>query len=111
MEVVRVLGLSGYKAGPAWAITAKMSGAKGDAQTDMVVAVLRSRGHYEKYRKLAAGEDYNCACPNEAYDTLVYDVGEPKKNAGTCTVSYYNNIVKLGPYTPLYSAGNDCDDY
>lgn len=111
MEVVRVLGLSGYKAGPAWAITAKMSGAKEDEQTDMVVAVLRSRGHYEKYRKLAAGEDYNCACPNETYDTLVYDVGEPKKDAGTCTVSYYNNIVKLGPYTPLYSSGNDCDDY
>lgn len=111
MEVVRVLGLSGYKAGPAWVITAKMSGAQSGEGTDMVVAVLRSRGHYEKYRKLAAGEDYNCACPNEAYDTLVYDVGEPKKSAGTCSVSYYNNIVELGPYTPMYSAGNDCEDY
>ena len=41
MEVVRVLGLSGYKAGPAWVITAKMSGAQSGEGTDMVVAVLR----------------------------------------------------------------------
>ena len=42
LEVCRVLGLSGYNAGPAWLITASDS-----ADTKYVVAVLRSRGSYE----------------------------------------------------------------
>ena len=42
LQVCRVLGLSGYNAGPAWVIT---------ANNGMVVAVLRSRGYYEKYHK------------------------------------------------------------
>ena len=70
LEVVRVLGLSGYKAGPAWAVTANLK--NGDK---MVVAVLRSRGHYEKYRKFDASSG-SCQCPNDEYDTLIYDVGE-----------------------------------
>jgi len=105
LEVVRVLGLSGYKAGPAWAITAKRNDGK-----DMVVAILRSRGHYEKYHKFDIAEE-SCECPIDGYDMLVYEVGEIKRDAGTCKVVGYNDIVKLKPYTPLYSAGNDCDGY
>jgi len=105
LEVVRVLGLSGYKAGPAWVVTAK----RGDGK-DMVVAVLRSRGHYEKYHKFSLSAD-TCECPNDAYDNLVYEVGEIKRDAGTCQVTSYNNIVKLTDYTPLYAAGNECEDY
>lgn len=123
LEVVRVLGLSGYKAGPAWVVTAKLNGLAETLDLDegcvskqtrqnnrMVVAVLRSRGHYEKYHKFDLATD-SCECPIEAYDRLVYDVGEIKRENGTCDVKGYNDIVKLVPYTPLYAAGNDCDGY
>ncbi len=115
LEVVRVLGLSGYKAGPAWVVTAKMQGvADGDSEDPkhnrMVVAVIRSRGHYEKYHKFDLSTD-SCECPIEDYDRLVYEVGEIRRDKGTCQVVGYNDIVKLRPYTPLYGAGNDCDGY
>lgn len=63
LEVCRVLGLSGYNAGPAWAITIN----------DYVIAVLRSRGHYEKYSAQKDGEG-NCVT-GYTYDNLVYDMG------------------------------------
>ena len=63
LEVCRVLGLSGYNAGPAWAITIG----------DYVVAVLRSRGHYEKY---SPSKDNTGTCvTGYTYDNLVYDMG------------------------------------
>ena len=107
LEVVRVLGLSGYKAGPAWAVTANLKNGN-----KMVVAVLRSRGHYEKYRKFDASSG-SCQCPNDEYDTLIYDVGEmtADENHNFCYVTSYNDIVKLKPYQPIYSTGNDCDKY
>ena len=71
LEVCRVLGLSGYNAGPAWAIT--IGG--------YVVAVLRSRGHYEKYSAQKDGEG-NCVT-GYTYDNLVYDMG----SADTITLS------------------------
>jgi hypothetical protein len=45
LYVTRVLGLSGYNAGKAWAITVK--GAAGSTFDNMVVGVLRSRGAYD----------------------------------------------------------------
>ena len=115
LEVVRVLGLSGYKAGPAWVVTAKLNaiagnnGKTGDEYEEkherMVVAVLRSRGHYEKFHKFDLSTD-SCECPIEDYDRLVYDIGEIKRENGTCDVDGYNDIIKLEPYTPLYAAGN-----
>ena len=105
LEVVRVLGLSGYKAGPAWAVTVKLKNKK-----NMVVAVLRSRAHYEKYHKFDAASG-SCECPIDGYDMLVYEVGEIKRSGDTCNVVGYNNVVRLKPYNPLYAAGNDCDDY
>ncbi len=115
LEVVRVLGLSGYKAGPAWVVTAKLNkiaGSNGEKQKNarMVVAVLRSRGHYEKYHKFDLSTD-SCECPIDGYDRLVYEVGEIKRINGTCDVVGYNDIVKLKPYNPLYAAGNDCEGY
>ena len=116
LEVVRVLGLSGYKAGPAWVVTAKINekAKEGNTPTNqnqrMVVAVLRSRGHYEKYHKFDLSSE-SCECPIDDYDKLVYNVGEIKRHNGTCDVVGYNDIVKLTPYTPLYAAGNDCDGY
>ena len=116
LEVVRVLGLSGYNMGPAWVITADMQGDADDdvegTQNKMVVAVLRSRGQYYKYRKFSATTG-TCACPNEAYDTLVYEVGETTKDPSSCgkPTQYNENALELDKYNPLYSTGNDCDDY
>ena len=69
LEVVRVLGLSGYKAGPAWVVTAKLNGKakKSDGAISaqnkrMVVAVIRARGHYEKFHKFDLATD-SCECP------------------------------------------------
>ena len=106
LEVVRVLGLSGYKAGPAWVVTADRKDGK-----KMVVAVLRSRGYYEKYHKFDLSTD-SCDCPIESYDSLIYEVGEIKRTSGTCQVVGYNEkVVKLKNYDPLYAAGNDCSGY
>ena len=49
LDVVRVLGLSGYNAGPTWFITAG-NGATGNKPT--VVRLFVQRGHYEKYHKM-----------------------------------------------------------
>ena len=49
LKVVRVLGLSGFNAGPAWLVTAS-DGIGGDASGDkQAVAVIRSRGTYHPY--------------------------------------------------------------
>lgn len=115
LEVVRVLGLSGCNMGPAWVITADMQGDADDVegtQNKMVVAVLRSRGQYYKYRKFSATTG-TCACPNETYDTLVYEVGETTKDPSSCgkPTQYNEYALELDKYNPLYSTGNDCDDY
>ena len=60
LKVCRVLGLSGYNAGPAFVITAS-----GSAGTPYVVAVLRARGVYQKYGK----REDDCT---STYDELVY---------------------------------------
>lgn len=67
MYVCRVLGLSGYNAGPAWAIYGTTSA---DTENDRhLVAILRSRGSYD-----ANGTAYDkCSTTGTAtYDTLTY---------------------------------------
>lgn len=116
LEVVRVLGLSGYNAGPAWVITAKLdadtNSDKEGEQKDMVVAVLRSRGEYHKYYKFDATSG-DCSCPTTSYDTLIYDVGEIERDSEFCNkpTQYNQNALELAPYTSLYSTGNDCINY
>lgn len=64
LYVCRVLGLSGYKAGTAFVITAE----KEESGDKYVIAVLRARGSYKKYGN--AGD----AChPISTYDTLLFD--------------------------------------
>ena len=75
LEVCRVLGLSGYNAGPAWLITAS-----GNDEKKYVVAVLRSRGSYSEY---GSGEYDPCNL-----DTYEYDV-----------LNYFAKGVKVGAYT------------
>lgn len=116
LEVVRVLGLSGCNMGPAWVITADMQGDADEdvegTQNKMVVAVLRSRGQYYKYRKFSATTG-TCACPNDTYDTLVYEVGETTKDPSSCgkPTQYNEYALKLDKYNPLYSTGKDCHEY
>ena len=74
LEVVRVLGLSGYNAGPAWYIKAN----------GKVIAVLRSKGHYEKYHGTKSEKD-GCVIYS-GYDTLVYD-------AKSINLTEYNSTV------------------
>lgn len=81
LHVCRVLGLSGYNAGPAFII--KASGDSGE----YVVAVLRSRGKYVKYGTI--GEDEN-GCPITSYDTLVFDCDSVKITGYEGTTFNYN---------------------
>lgn len=101
LQVCRVLGLSGYNAGPAWAITASGSGNK-----KMVIAVLRSRGHYEKYCKISGTN--SCNCPTELYDVLKYEVGE--KNSLSCDQpkSYNLNVLSLAQYSDYNTNAGSC---
>lgn len=77
LYVCRVLGLSGYNAGPAWIITAS-----GDDSVEHVVAVLRSRGKYEKYATI--GDKCNSGVTK--YDTLTFDCDK-------ITIEPYTNVI------------------
>lgn len=95
LEVCRVLGLSGYNAGPAWLITAQRS-ATGDKY---VVAVLRSRGSYD-----GSGSAYDpCSQTGSSYDTLEYFATEVEISAYSsasisleCTGGTLQPVVKDG---------------
>lgn len=113
LQVCRVLGLSGYNAGPAWVVTAKKKKeGKKDEFENMVVAVLRSRGHYEKYHKYNTDAS-GCECPNQVYDKLFYEVGEINFETKNCNLptSYNMKALTITSYTPINSDGNSCDPY
>lgn len=91
LKVVRVLGLSGVNAGPAWVITAK--GKDNGSYDNMTVIVLRSRGEHKKASP--TGEVDECNEPKYEYDGIHYyaaDINlEPSKtlNLGQeCTPGY-----------------------
>jgi hypothetical protein len=71
LYVCRVLGLSGYNAGPAFVITASgkwfVDSNDHDRRDEHVVAILRSRGSYVKYANL--GDECN---PISKYDQLMF---------------------------------------
>jgi hypothetical protein len=102
LQVCRVLGLSGYNAGPAWIIK---------ANNGMVVAVLRSRGHYEKYHRFDTTTSGDCSCPNAQYDKLVFDVGTVQKSSCNDPQIFNTDVVKLGAYVPFATEGNICDGF
>ena len=73
LQVVRVLGLSGSNAGDAWVITASHTSEEKQSSDDKyVVAVLRSRAHYEKASFSGRTESGKCKTDYE-YDNLVFD--------------------------------------
>lgn len=107
LQVCRVLGLSGYNAGPAWVVTA--SGVDGKRYP---VAVLRSRGSYKKYHKYGSTMG-DCSCLNEDYDVLLYTVGEVKIDGKDCITpkSYNTGVVAIEPYFKYDANGNECEGY
>lgn len=109
LQVCRVLGMSGYNAGPAWVITADGKDKK------HVVAVIRSRAYYEEYYRFPgdSATTVSCDCPQQTFDTLFYKVGEIKRDTRDCTkpVLYNENALKIDQYIPLGSSGNECTNY
>ena len=114
LKVVRVLGLSGYNAGPAWLVTAskEYKDESGNTKTSgtTAVAVIRSRGTYNPY---ATGNTTDCICEESKYDVLKYFVGEkPNDGESGCTKNGYNmDALQIKPYIPMDSSGNECDGY
>lgn len=104
LQVCRVLGLSGYNAGPAWVITAS----KASGSTKVVVAVLRSKGSYLKYEKVF-NTSGDCTCNSKNYDYLRYNVGDVD-NATTCKREFNLNVVELTAYTPFDLSSGDCNN-
>lgn len=88
LQVVRVLGLSGVNAGPAWIITAESDDEK---YNNMVVAVLRSRGEHKKASFVRSKGGDDCE------DVYEYD-----------KIQYYAKDVKLEKSKTLI-LGSQCD--
>ena len=101
LKVVRVLGLSGYNAGPAWLVTAN----------GQAVALLRSRGSYKPFE---TGSTTACTCEPSKYDTLKFYVGEslPEETPQECKKIGYNlDALMIEPYIPINSSGDECQGY
>ena len=105
LKVVRVLGLSGYNAGPAWIITASDG-----SNNKQAVAVIRSRGSYKAY---VTGSTDSCICDSKKYDTLTYMVGEiAAESSKDCSNKQYNlDALKIGEYSSLNGSGDACSGY
>ena len=105
LKVVRVLGLSGYNAGPAWIITASDG-----SNNKQAVAVIRSRGSYKAY---VTGSTDSCICDSKKYDTLTYMVGEiAAESSEDCFNKQYNlGALEIGEYRSLNGSGDACSGY
>lgn len=112
LQVCRVLGIGGYNAGPAWLVTAKLKTPSNDGHKKVAIAVIRSRGTYEPFRRRKITTSADCECATDSYDTLTFDVGEWTNNGDCDTPKTYNmDALGIAPYTPLYATGNECIDY
>ena len=114
LKVVRVLGLSGYNAGPAWVVTASKTTPEGETLERKAVAVIRSRGEYTYYN---TGTTTSCQCENTKFDALYYAVGEKLDKISItgnskyqeCKEEGYNmNALQIREYIPFLSEGNEC---
>lgn len=97
LQVVRVLGLSGVNAGPAWIVNAyKSETEEGDKYTEatpMVVAVIRSRGEHKKAAWIGPAKPEEGICE----DQYEYD-----------GIEYYAQEVAIVPSSSL-TASDDCN--
>ena len=119
LNVCRVLGMSGYNAGPAWAITAHrvLPEESTETETDqyvdekknMVVAVLRSRAYYVDYEKYTTEKD---VCIPPSYDRLHFYVGEMTHKPEDQYVSHFNpSAITLNDYRVASPYGNECSTF
>lgn len=118
LQVVRVLGLSGVNAGPAWIITAYGTTSELYTQAEpMIVAVLRSRGEHKDaafIREATEADKKKGICDTVyEYDKILYYAKEVKLAASKsltlnddCTPSYNSetqsftsNVNNLGTFT------------
>lgn len=107
LDVVRVLGFSGYNAGPAWIVKGAMG---------QIICVIRSRGSYKGYVNTFSKDNPNdCEC-YRGYDNLFYNVGEissTTSNAKKCSEprSFNMNALSIKPYTSVEGNKIYCDSY
>ena len=81
--VTRVLGLSGYDAGKAWAITLSTTGSTQTFKENMVLAVIRSKGR----------TDYNFDAPKSTF--FYTDTIEITENNTTGSTGDFFNTMKI----------------
>lgn len=81
LTVCRILGFSGYNAGKAWLLCADGEDGK------QLVAVLRSRGHYEKYARQESDRVDECGGPIYKYDSIQFDCDR-------ITISRYTSLMQ-----------------
>lgn len=81
--VTRVLGLSGYDAGKAWAITLSTTGSTQTFKNDMVLAVIRSKGR----------TDYNIDTPKSTF--FYTNTIEITENNTTGSTGDFFNTLKM----------------
>ena len=129
LQVVRVLGLSGYNAGPAWLITASKYNAEGEVEDNgyqnMVIAVIRSRGEYQKTSYI---KDASSCSEKYEYDKLVYYAQDVKLELsskmslledGNCSVKFDSSkesdsidVLNYGKFTfVVYTKDGDVKKY
>ena len=115
LKVCRVLGLSGYNAGPAFVITALDS-----SNTEYVVAVLRSRGKYTKFGKtedcVSTYDRLEYDCDNitlEPYSDINMEYGCDGSYTGTSAEGTFNvNVLNHGRFTIVaYKNGEEIGRY
>lgn len=125
LQVVRVLGLSGTNAGPAWILSAFKNDGTSEYtyEKPVVIGVLRSRGEHKKAAFVRPADPENGICDDEyAYDEIEYfaqnvkigksdslylndkcNPGFSKKN-GTITISA-NNYGTFTLFVKLVNGG------
>lgn len=112
LYVCRVLGLSGYNAGPAFLITVAEPGAVDDKTKKHVIAVLRSRGDFNKNGTVSGscngnvGSNYdkiNFECTKveiEPYKSLSLKENDNcKQEVSATTVNFDVSSMNLGRFT------------
>lgn len=77
LEVVKVLGLSGYNAGPAWLLQVYKTYTKADGTTytsdRKVIGIIRSRGEYQQATFVKSADPANGICSDQYnFDNLVF---------------------------------------
>lgn len=95
--VTRVLGLSGYDAGKAWAITLSTTGSTQTFKENMVLAVIRSKGR----------TDYNVDAPKSTF--FYTDTIEITENNTTGSTGDFFNTMKI-TITPKDDPNTDDKD-